>query len=283
MANVSFKRGIYSKSVVEQLKDGELFFDTSAGTANNGIYMGYTDSTGVTSGLHVGIGNKQYQYMIDRAFLRGKTFTKLSDTDNGNMYMFTDPDKNTGVIYVPTFYNNRAGIGLKAGLRLTNSAGQTGVISREIANMWAGESFGGKFTCDGWSGGIEDFKEFIKTGGNTKTPDLISFVTPGYLSVSAYDTPNTTYEVTGIHHCKNNYYIEYLENGVVKNIKDFTGLFINSSGAVDGTGKQNRVGVIITGKTEKDILTAAGTTINVDTISPATLTAEEVEAIWDAA
>ena len=276
MANVSFKRGIYSKSVVEQLKDGELFFDTSAGTANNGIYMGYTDSTGVTSPIKVALGGKNYKTITDNAFMRGATLSN-------NLFMFTDPDKNTGVIYVPTFYNNRAGIGLKAGLRLTNSAGQTGVISREIANMWAGESFGGKFTCDGWSGGIEDFKEFIKSGGNTKTPDLISFVTPGYLSVSAYDTPNTTYEVTGIHHCKNNYYIEYLENGVVKNIKDFTGLFINSSGAVDGTGKQNRVGVIITGKTEKDILTAAGTTINVDTISPATLTAEEVEAIWDAA
>ena len=276
MANVSFKRGIYSKSVVEQLKDGELFFDTSAGTANNGIYMGYTDSTGVTSPIKVALGGKNYKTITDNAFMRGATLSN-------NLFMFTDPDKNTGVIYVPTFYNNRAGIGLKAGLRLTNSAGQTGVISREIANMWAGESFGGKFTCDGWSGGIEDFKEFIKTGGNTKTPDLISFVTPGYLSVSTYDTPNTTYEVTGIHHCKNNYYIEYLENGVVKNIKDFTGLFINSSGAVDGTGKQNRVGVIITGKTEKDILTAAGTTINVDTISPATLTAEEVEAIWDAA
>ena len=276
MANVSFNRGIYSKSVVEQLKDGELFFDTSAGTANNGIYMGYTDSTGVTSPIKVALGGKNYKTITDNAFMRGATLSN-------NLFMFTDPDKNTGVIYVPTFYNNRAGIGLKAGLRLTNSAGQTGVISREIANMWAGESFGGKFTCDGWSGGIEDFKEFIKTGGNTKTPDLISFVTPGYLSVSTYDTPNTTYEVTGIHHCKNNYYIEYLENGVVKNIKDFTGLFINSSGAVDGTGKQNRVGVIITGKTEKDILTAAGTTINVDTISPATLTAEEVEAIWDAA
>lgn len=276
MANVSFKRGIYSKSVVEQLKDGELFFDTSAGTANNGIYMGYTDSTGVTSPIKVALGGKNYKTITDNAFMRGATLSN-------NLFMFTDPDKNTGVIYVPTFYNNRAGIGLKAGLRLTNSAGQTGVVSREIANMWAGESFGGKFTCDGWSGGIEDFKEFIKTGGNTKSPDLISFVTPGYLSVSAYDTPNAIYEVTGIHHCKNNYYIEYLENGVVKNIKDFTGLFINSSGAVDGTGKQNRVGVIITGKTEKDILTAAGTTINVDTISPATLTAEEVEAIWDAA
>lgn len=276
MANVSFKRGIYSKSVVEQLKDGELFFDTSAGTANNGIYMGYTDSTGVTSHIKVALGGKNYKTITDNAFMRGATLSN-------NLYMFTEPDKATGVIYAPTFYNNRAGIGLKAGLRLTNSAGQTGVISREIANMWAGESFGGKFTCDGWSGGIEDFKEFIKTGGNTKSPDLISFVTPGYLSVSAYNSSNTTYEVTGIHHCKNNYYIEYLENGVVKNIKDFTGLFINSSGAVDGTGKQNRVGVIITGKTEKDILTAAGTTINVDTISPATLTAEEVEAIWDAA
>ena len=276
MANVSFKRGIYSKSVVEQLKDGELFFDTSAGTANNGIYMGYTDSTGVTSPIKVALGGKNYKTITDNAFMRGATLSN-------NLFMFTEPDKATGVIYAPTFYNNRAGIGLKAGLRLTNSSGQTGVISREIANMWAGESFGGKFTCDGWSGGIEDFKEFIKTGGNTKAPDLISFVTPGYLSVSAYDSSNTTYEVTGIHHCKNNYYIEYLENGVVKNIKDFTGLFINSSGAVDGTGKQNRVGVIITGKTEKDILTAAGTTINVDTISPATLTAEEVEAIWDAA
>lgn len=276
MANVSFKRGIYSKSVVEQLKDGELFFDTSAGTANNGIYMGYTDNTGVTSPIKVALGGKNYKTITDNTFMRGATLSN-------NLYMFTEPDKTTGVIYAPTFYNNRAGIGLKAGLRLTNSAGQTGVISREIANMWAGESFGGKFTCDGWSGGIEDFKEFIKTGGNTKAPDLISFVTPGYLSVSAYDSPNTSYEVTGIHHCKNNYYIEYLENGVVKNIKDFTGLFINSSGAVDGTGKQNRVGVIITGKTEKDILTAAGTTINVDTISPATLTAEEVEAIWDAA
>lgn len=276
MANVSFKRGIYSKSVVEQLKDGELFFDTSAGSANNGIYMGYTDSTGVTSPIKVALGGKNYKTITDNAFMRGATLSN-------NLFMFTEPDKATDVIYAPTFYNNRAGIGLKAGLRLTNSAGQTGVISREIANMWAGESFGGKFTCDGWSNGIEDFKEFIKTGGNTKLPDLISFVTPGYLSVSAYDSSNTTYEVTGIHHCKNNYYIEYLENGVVKNIKDFTGLFINSSGAVDGTGKQNRMGVIITGKTEKDILTAAGTTINVDTISPATLTAEEVEAIWDAA
>lgn len=276
MANVSFKRGIYSKSVVEQLKDGELFFDTSAGTANNGIYMGYTDSTGVTSPIKVALGGKNYKTITDNAFMRGATLSN-------NLFMFTDPDKDTDVIYVPTFYNNRAGIGLKAGLRLTNSAGQTGVISRELANMWAGESFGGKFTCDGWSGGIEDFKEFIKTGGNTKLPDLISFVTPGYLSVSTYDSPNTSHEVTGIHHCKNNYYIEYLESGVVKNIKDFTGLFINSSGAVDGTGKQNRMGVIITGKTEKDILTAAGTTINVDTISPATLTAEEVEAIWDAA
>lgn len=276
MANVSFKRGIYSKSVVEQLKDGELFFDTSVGTANNGIYMGYTDSTGVTSPIKVALGRKNYKTITDNAFMRGATLSN-------NLFMFTEPDKDTGVIYVPTFYNNRAGIGLKAGLRLTNSAGQTGVISYGLANMWAGESFGGKFTCDGWSNGIDDFKEFIKTGGNTKLPDLVSFVTPGYLSVSAYDSPNTTYEVTGIHHCKNNYYIEYLENGVAKNIKDFTGLFINSSGAVDGAGKQNRMGVIITGKTEKDILTAAGTTINVDTISPATLTAEEVEAIWDAA
>ena len=277
MANVNFKRGIYSKTVVEQLKDGELFFDTSAGTANNGIYMGYTDSTGVTSPIKVALGGKNYKTITDNAFMRGATLSN-------NLYMFTDPDKDTGVIYVPTFYNDRTGIGLRAGLKITNpDTGKPATRSYPLANMWAGESFGGKFTCSGWSNGIEDFKEFIKTGSNTKLPDLTSFVTPGYLSVSVYDSPNTTYEVTGIHHCKNNYYIEYLENGVAKSIKDFTGLFINSSGAVDGTGKQNRVGVIITGKTEKDILTAAGTTINVDTISPATLTAEEVEAIWDAA
>ena len=128
MANVSFKRGIYSKSVVEQLKDGELFFDTSAGTANNGIYMGYTDSTGVTSPIKVALGGKNYKTITDNAFMRGATLSN-------NLFMFTEPDKATGVIYAPTFYNNRAGIGLKAGLRLTNSAGQTGVISREIANI----------------------------------------------------------------------------------------------------------------------------------------------------
>lgn len=280
MANVSFKRGIYSKTVVEQLKDGELFFDTSAGTAGTGIYMGYTDSAGATSGLHVAMGGKHYKTIIDNAFMRGATLSN-------NLFMFTEPDETTGIIYVPTFNNNSYGIGLRAGLKITNpDTGKQTTRSYPLAGVWGGESFGGKFTCNGWSGGIEDFKEFITSNGNTKTPDLMSFITPGCHSVNVLDPSpdsNATYEVVGINHCKNNYDITYLENGVAKSIKDFTGLFINSSVAVDGAGNQNRMGVIITGKTEKDILTAAGTTINVDTISPATLTAEEVEAIWDAA
>lgn len=279
MANVSFKRGIYSKTVVEQLKDGELFFDTSAGTSNTGIYMGYTDSTGTPSGLHVAMGGKHYQLILDHAFLRGRTLTN-------DLYMFTEEDKETGLVYVPTFKNSRSGIALNAGLKTTNpDTGKPHVLSFPLAAMWGGESFGGKFTCHGWSKGIEDFKAYLG-GDKTKIYDLISFVTPGYLSVSVSDPDpdsNATYEVVGINHCKNNYDITYLENGVAKSIKDFTGLFINSSVAVDGAGNQNRMGVIITGKTEKDILTAAGTTVNIDTITPATLTAEEVEAIWDAA
>lgn len=279
MANVSFKRGIYSKTVVEQLKDGELFFDTSAGTSNTGIYMGYTDSTGTPSGLHVAMGGKHYQLILDHAFLRGRTLTN-------DLYMFTEEDKETGLVYVPTFKNSRFGIALNAGLKTTNpDTGKPHVLSFPLAAMWGGGSFGGKFTCYGWSKGIEDFKAYLG-GDKTKIYDLMSFVTPGNLSVNVSDPDpdsNATYEVVGINHCKNNYDITYLENGVTKSIKDFTGLFINSSEAVDGDGNQNRMGVIITGKTEKDILTAAGTTVNIDTITPATLTAEEVEAIWDAA
>lgn len=56
MANVNFKRGKYNDSVINQLKNGDIFFDTTPGLNNNGIYIGIPGADGKDTAVKVAMG-----------------------------------------------------------------------------------------------------------------------------------------------------------------------------------------------------------------------------------
>lgn len=242
MAEVKFNRGTYSKSIVDSLKDGELFFDANADTTsaagNQGIYMGVAQADGTVKPVKVAMGIKQYMSILDRAFIRGRAMTD-------NIYMFTD-DTATGLRYAPSIFTGRTGFNLIVGKKGTGSGPFDG-RNYSAASMWAGESFGGKLTLNGWTKGIDDLK-----AGNSF--DLSSFFLPNGFDVSVFREGSTTAmdAVVGVFHCKGTYGISH-KNGT---INDVTGLFIDPNKTTNA-----RVGVVILGKTDDDLLTANGSTV----------------------
>ena len=245
MAKVKFNRGLYSKSIVDSLKDGELFFDTNTDTTaaagNQGIYMGVAQSDGTVKPVKVAIGAKQYMTLIDNTFLRGKEL-------GSNIFMYTD-DTDTGLRFAPTFKTGRGGFSLIAGVAGTgNTVFDTTKGAYSLAQIWGGESFGGKITLSGWSEGLGS----IKSG---KSCDIASFFLPhGFDITSERPGDNTVWDsIVGVYHCKGNYGISN-ENG---NITDVTGLFIDPAKTTNA-----RVGVVINGKTDNDLLTANGSTVS---------------------
>lgn len=243
MAEVKFNRGTYSKSIVDSLKDGELFFDantdTTSAAGNQGIYMGVAQADGTVKPVKVAVGVKQYMTILDRAFIRGGTMTD-------NIYMFTD-DTATGLRYAPSIFTGRTGFNLIVGKKGTGSGPFDG-RNYSAASMWAGESFGGKLTLNGWTKGIDDLK-----AGNSF--DLSSFFLPNGFDVSVFREGSTTAmdAVVGVFHCKGTYGISH-KNGT---INDVTGLFIDPNKTTNA-----RVGVVILGKTDDDLLTANGSTVS---------------------
>lgn len=243
MAEVKFNRGTYSKSIVDSLKDGELFFDantdTTSAAGNQGIYMGVAQADGTIKPVKVAMGVKQYMDILDRAFIRGRTMTD-------NIYMFTD-DTATGLRYAPSIFTGRTGFNLIVGKKGTGSGPFDG-RNYSAASMWAGESFGGKLTLNGWTKGIDDLK-----AGNSF--DLSSFFVPNGFDVSVFREGSTTAmdAVVGVFHCKGTYGISH-KNGT---INDVTGLFIDPNKTTNA-----RVGVVILGKTDDDLLTANGSTVS---------------------
>ena len=243
MAEVKFNRGTYSKSIVDSLKDGELFFDantdTTSAAGNQGIYMGVAQADGTVKPVKVAVGIKQYMSILDRAFIRGRTMTD-------NIYMFTD-DTATGLRYAPSIFTGRTGFNLIVGKKGTGSGPFDG-RNYSAASMWAGESFGGKLTLNGWTKGIDDLK-----AGNGF--DLSSFFVPNGFDVSVFREGSTTAmdAVVGVFHCKGTYGISH-KNGT---INDVTGLFIDPNKTTNA-----RVGVVILGKTDDDLLTANGSTVS---------------------
>ena len=245
MAKVKFNRGLYSKSIVDSLKDGELFFDTNTDTTaaagNQGIYMGVAQSDGTVKPVKVAIGAKQYMTLIDNTFLRGKEL-------GSNIFMYTD-DTDTGLRFAPMVRTGRSGFSLIAGVAGTdNDIFDTTKRAYSLAQIWGGESFGGKITLDGWSEGLKS----IKSG---EPPDILSFFFPhGFDITSERPGDNTVWDsIVGVYHCKGNYGISN-ENG---NITDVTGLFIDPAKTTNA-----RVGVVINGKTNDDLLTANGSTVS---------------------
>jgi len=155
MAKVKFNRGLYSKSIVDSLKDGELFFDTNTDTTaaagNQGIYMGVAQSDGTVKPVKVAMGAKQYMTLIDNTFLRGKEL-------GSNIFMYTD-DTDTGLRFTPTFKTGRGGFSLIAGVAGTgNTVFDTTKGAYSLAQIGGGESFGGKITLSGWSEGLDSIK-----------------------------------------------------------------------------------------------------------------------------
>ena len=245
MAKVKFNRGLYSKSIVDSLKDGELFFDTNTDTTaaagNQGIYMGVAQSDGTVKPVKVAIGAKQYMTLIDNTFLRGKEL-------GSNIFMYTD-DTDTGLRFAPMVRTGRSGFSLIAGVAGTdNDIFDTTKRAYSLAQIWGGESFGGKITLDGWSEGLKS----IKSG---EPPDILSFFFPhGFDITSERPGDNTVWDsIVGVYHCKGNYGISN-ENG---RITDVTGLFIDPAKTTNA-----RVGVVINGKTNDDLLTANGSTVS---------------------
>ena len=245
MAKVKFNRGLYSKSIVDSLKDGELFFDTNTDTTaaagNQGIYMGVAQSDGTVKPVKVAIGAKQYMTLIDNTFLRGKEL-------GSNIFMYTD-DTDTGLRFAPMVRTGRSGFSLIAGVAGTdNDIFDTTKRAYSLAQIWGGESFGGKITLDGWSEGLKS----IKSG---EPPDILSFFFPhGFDITSERPGDNTVWDsIVGVYHCKGNYIISN-ENG---DITDVTGLFIDPAKTTNA-----RVGVVINGKTNDDLLTANGSTVS---------------------
>ena len=245
MAKVKFNRGLYSKSIVDSLKDGELFFDTNTDTTaaagNQGIYMGVAQSDGTVKPVKVAIGAKQYMTLIDNTFLRGKEL-------GSNIFMYTD-DTDTGLRFAPMVRTGRSGFSLIAGVAGTdNDIFDTTKRAYSLVQMWGGESFGGKITLDGWSEGLKS----IKSG---EPPDILSFFFPhGFDITSERPGDNTVWDsIVGVYHCKGNYGISN-ENG---RITDVTGLFIDPAKTTNA-----RVGVVINGKTNDDLLTANGSTVS---------------------
>ena len=245
MAEVKFNRGVYSNSIVEKLKDGELFFDTNtdttAATGNQGIYMGVAQSDGTVKPVKVAMGAKQYMTLIDNTFLRGKEL-------GSNIFMYTD-DTDTGLRFTPTFKTGRGGFSLIAGVAGTgNTVFDTTKGAYSLAQIWGGESFGGKITLSGWSEGLDS----IKSG---KSCDILSFFLPNGFDVTSKRSGSDTAwdSIVGVYHCKGNYGISN-ENG---NITDVTGLFIDPAKTTNA-----RVGVVINGKTNNDLLTANGSTVS---------------------
>lgn len=56
MANVNFKRGKYNDSAINQLKNGDIFFDTTPGLNNNGIYISIPGADGKDTAVKVAMG-----------------------------------------------------------------------------------------------------------------------------------------------------------------------------------------------------------------------------------
>ena len=245
MAKVKFNRGLYSKSIVDSLKDGELFFDTNTDTTaaagNQGIYMGVAQSDGTVKPVKVAIGAKQYMTLIDNTFLRGKEL-------GSNIFIYTH-DTGAGLRFAPMVRTGRSGFSLIAGVAGTdNDIFDTTKRAYSLVQMWGGESFGGKITLDGWSEGLKS----IKSG---EPPDILSFFFPhGFDITSERPGDNTVWDsIVGVYHCKGNYGISN-ENG---NITDVTGLFIDPAKTTNA-----RVGVVINGKTNDDLLAANGSTVS---------------------